>query len=368
MANNQQPSPSLEGGHTVKEDKKDDKSPLLPTEDMKRLQKASARRVTVEPIMIMASVAFGVFIVVSPQYVKERLVNARNSSLLLENSENGTCDDLSDLNTSDPYFIIDQEIQADTAFWQMLIISFGFLPALFTTPLIGAWGDTVGRKIVIILPIFGFFIFATVYLFVIYFSLPLWIVVLGSFIQGVLGNYGLVIAGALAYIADVTTKKKRALRIAVVEALLVAGIGVSQVITGLLIGVAGFAAPLWMSAALSTTCILYITVPPFLIETAKTRDLQDLDRYTQVETTVGILYSLFHTNENCRRVKLVLPLLAVFLSEMVTYGLSNVTLIYGLGSPFCWSSYIVGVYSGVVFTSGALGKTFISNLNLAKAK
>ena len=356
-SNNQQPSQPLENGHEVKEDEKDEKSPLLPkNSDVKRSQRASTRWVTVEPVMITASVAFGVFIVVSPQYVRARLANARNFSLPEEDSENGTCRSKYQ-NTSDPYFVLDQKIQADTAFWTMLITSCGFLPALFTAPLLGAWGDIVGRKFVIILPIIGYFIYAAIFLFVIYFNLPLWVVVVGSFIHGVLGNYGLLVAGALAYIADVTTKEKRALRIAIIQALTTTGVGVSQVISGFLIAAAGFAAPLWMAAALNIICILYITVPPFLIETLPFRGQQGSDTYTRIKTTVASLYDLFHENENFRRVKLISSLLALFTAEMIIHGLNNITIIYGLGPPFCWSPSLVGIFSGAVFTSGALGKT-----------
>ena len=371
MVNNQRPSPSLEDGYTAKEDENDEKLPLLPNSDVKRLQKASARWVTVEPVMFMASVAFGVLITAPPQYVKQRLADARNFSLSEDYSENGSCHVQ---NKSDPYFIIEQEIQADTAFWSMLISSFGYLPALLTAPLIGAWGDKVGRKFVIILPIIGYFIYIVVYLFVIYFILPLWVVVLGSFIHGMFGIYGLMIAGGLAYIADVTTAEKRALRIAVVHALTVTGAGVSQVVTGLLIEAAGFPSPFWMSTALMVICMLYIIVPPFLIETVKCKRPRTSNRFARSKTTVESLYGLFLKNTNYRRVKLIFSLLAIFISEMITHGLSNISIIYGLGPPFCWSPLIVGLFSGVKFASGALGKTendfflFICNFDMAVAK
>ena len=354
---NQQPSQPLENGHAVKEDEKDEKSSLLrKNSDVKRLQRASTRWVTVEPVMITASVAFGVFIVVPPQYVKASLAKARNFSLSALETENGTCRSKYQ-NMSDPDLILDQEIQADTAFWSMLITSCGFLPALLTAPLLGAWGDIVGRKFVIILPIIGYFIYTAIFLFVIYFNLPLWVVVVGSFIHGVLGNYGLQLAGALAYIADVTTKDRRALRIAIIQALTITGLGVSQVISGFLISAAGYAAPIWMAAALIIISILYITVPPFLIETLPFRGQLGSDTCTRIKTTVASLYDLFHENENFRRVKLISSLLILFTAELVICGLNSITIIYGLGSPFCWSPLIVGIFSGAVFTSGAFGKT-----------
>ena len=72
--------------------------------------------------MIMASVAFVLFNTASPQYVKQRLADVRNFSLSEDYSENGSCHVQ---NRSDPYFIIEQGIQADMAFWSMWINSFG---------------------------------------------------------------------------------------------------------------------------------------------------------------------------------------------------------------------------------------------------
>ncbi|XP_072046109.1 proton-coupled folate transporter-like [Amphiura filiformis] len=329
------------------EDQLSDETPLLPVS----VKRASSRRVTVEPIVLFASIIIGVFITLSPQYLKQRLADARNYTLPLdEYGENGTCSQ----NSSDPDYIIEQEIQADVSLWSMIITISSYFPSLFTAPIIGAWGDKVGRKFAIGLPIIGFTLSAIVYLFVLYFSLPLWVIAIAYFLQGVTGNYGLLLAGAYAYIADVTTKEKRMIRIVIIQAIFVLGIGLSQILVGMLIAAVGFAACLWLGLIGLLLCLIYVTVPPFLIETIVCRNSQEITHIIDKSRLESVI-ELFRHNTNRRQLKLILLLLIAFTTEILGQASLNVTIIYGLGPPFCWGSVTVGWYSAMVLLLSAAG-------------
>lgn len=329
-----------------------DKEPLLPSAS-KEITRASSRRVTVEPVILFASIGFGVLFTLQPQYIKQRLADDRNFTI--SQTENGC-----NLSTSDPDYIIEQEIQADVSSWQMIINICGFFPSLFTAPIIGAWGDKVGRKLAIGVPILGYMITMLTYLIVYYCILPLWVLAIGYFLQGTTGGYGLVLAGCYAYVADITTKEKRMLRIVIIQALFVFGMGLSQVLIGLFIRLTGFAPSLWLAALSLTASLAYIVSPPFLVETIrrtkKSRDPDVVASPVADPSRLEAMGQLFRENTDSRRTKLILLLLIAFSTEGVNQASLNITIIYGLGPPFCWNSVVVGFYSALVLFTSAAGK------------
>ncbi len=123
---------------------------------------------------------------------------------------------------------------------------------LVSGPLLGRMSDTMGRKPLLIVSqigtCIGFLILAN--------AQALWLVFLSRMIDGATaGNLSL----AQAYIADVTAPKDRAKSFAVIGIAFGIGFLVGPGISGLLFHHYGFAAPVYLAAALSFTSILATT-------------------------------------------------------------------------------------------------------------
>ncbi len=138
------------------------------------LQRAYSRYITVEPILMLIAMGFGVMISVFPQYLRYRI--AIDMNVTLPDSDGGMNSTCVGRDTSNPHYIRLQEVQAEVAYWQMIQSLCGNLPALFLSPLLGAWSDVIGRKVVLGLGVFGFFAYGLTFLLVYELMLPVWII------------------------------------------------------------------------------------------------------------------------------------------------------------------------------------------------
>lgn len=118
------------------------------------------------------------------------------------------------------YFLPIQEVETLTAHWSLYINLGGFLVSLFIVILIGSWSDRAGRRLILILPSLGLAVQATVYLTVMYLKLPVVWFLLGRICSGLSGDFYAILAGCFAYVADISDKRSRTFRVAILEACL----------------------------------------------------------------------------------------------------------------------------------------------------
>ncbi len=153
-----------------------------PPDSPPNLQRAFARYITVEPVLLLTSIGFGVALTVLPQFLRHAIAIEQNVTLP-ENDEgiNGTC---VNRNTSNPYYVRLQEVQAEVAYWQMVISMCNTLPAIIVTPLLGALSDSVGRKLIMGFILLGYMVFIVSFMLVYHVGLPIWILAVAKFIEG----------------------------------------------------------------------------------------------------------------------------------------------------------------------------------------
>lgn len=96
----------------------------------------------------------------------------------------------------------------------------GFSLGLLVVPLLGSWSDQAGRRPVLIIPNVGLALQSVVYLVVMYLKLPVGYLLLGRMLSGILGDFNAILAGCFAYIADISDRRSRTFRVAILEACL----------------------------------------------------------------------------------------------------------------------------------------------------
>lgn len=107
-----------------------------------------------------------------------------------------------------------------TAHWNLYINLGGFLVGILVVPLLGSWSDAAGRRLVLVLPNLGLALQVVVYLVVMYLRLPVVYFLVGRLLSGLSGDFNAVLAGCFAYVADVSDRRSRTFRVAVLEACL----------------------------------------------------------------------------------------------------------------------------------------------------
>lgn len=119
-----------------------------------------------------------------------------------------------------------------TAQWNLYIGVVGFSLGLLMVPLLGSWSDVAGRRPVLLLSNVGLALQAVVYLFVMYLKLPMGYFLVGRVLCGLLGDYNVFLAACFSYVADISNRKSRTFRVAILEACL----GISGMLSGIIGG------------------------------------------------------------------------------------------------------------------------------------
>ncbi|XP_072049344.1 proton-coupled folate transporter-like [Amphiura filiformis] len=321
------------------------------------LQRAFSRYITIEPVIFLPAVGFGVVTSVLPQFLQHTIAIEQNVTLPDDNGGiNGTC---VDQNTSDPHYMRLQEVQAEVSYWQMVISMCGIIPSIIVAPLLSTWSDRGGRKIILGFVLLGYLVFMVGFILVHRFALPLWVLAVAKFFEGLTGSDTLLAAQYVAYISDITNKETRLLRFAIVFTMPSIGIGSTQVAIGYLIEDYGFGPALWISFIAYCLAFLYIIIPPFLIETVDRNEKNAKPGMDQSES--GVIYGLkslillFKNKTRLRRWRLGFLYMIVFMNQVINTAVLEIVLVYGLGTPFCWPSVLVAGYTTLSIVSSALG-------------
>ncbi|KAM6163655.1 proton-coupled folate transporter [Rhynchocyon petersi] len=281
----------------------------------------------VEPIIFIANFALVLQGPVTTQYLWHRFSTdlGYNVSRTRESCNN---------HSVDPTV---REVETLTSHWTLYMNLGGFLVGLFTSTLLGAWSDCVGRRPLLILASLSLLLQVVVSIFVVQLDLHVGFFVLGRILCALLGDFSGLLAAGFASVADVSTSHSRTFRMALMEAC----IGVAGMLASLLGGhwlrAQGYANPFWLALALLIAMTLYAAF--CFGETVK-------------EPTHTRLFTLRHHRSIFRlyvtpslgksRMHLALYSLAVFIVITVHFGAQDIMTIYELSAPLCWDSRLVG--------------------------
>jgi len=97
---------------------------------------------------------------------------------------------------------------------------FASIPSLVTALFIGSWTDTVGRRPALALPAMGSAIDSLIVLLVMYFEWPIYVLFVGSAINGMCGFFTTMALAVMSYIADTTDESDRGFRLGMEKLLL----------------------------------------------------------------------------------------------------------------------------------------------------
>ncbi|XP_030655555.1 proton-coupled folate transporter isoform X1 [Nomascus leucogenys] len=230
-----------------------------------------------------------------------------------------------------------QEVETLTSHWTLYMNVGGFLVGLFSSTLLGAWSDGVGRRPLLVLASLGLLLQALVSVFVVQLQLHVGYFVLGRILCALLGDFGGLLAASFASVADVSSSRSRTFRMALLEA----SIGVAGMLASLLGGhwlrAQGYANPFWLALALLIAMTLYAAF--CFGETLKEPKSTRLFTFRHHRSIVQLYVA--PAPEKSRK-HLALYSLAIFVVITVHFGAQDILTLYELSTPLCWDSKLIG--------------------------
>lgn len=237
-----------------------------------------------------------------------------------------------------------RKIQKEVSAISLLINYASSIPAIFTCLPYGTLSDHVGRKKILLFPLFGGFGRTLVYVFVVKFRLSLNYLYLGSAIDGLCGSYHATSMITASIVADLTlSASNRAISFAVIEFILIVSSSVSSLSVGYLIAWDGYFYPVlgMTSLVLAAIITVVLLLPETLHQKVEGIPGKKLSKNPFSHLKKIVSFYLFEGTRLRKRLFQV-GMVIFFFNIIVSIGRSSVETLYQLNSPFCWRSEKIG--------------------------
>ena len=223
--------------------------------------------------------------------------------------------------------------------WNMYMSLVDYLPATIMILVYGSYSDRIGRRLALITPVIGSICTILVQMAIVFFDLPVWCF-LFCVVEYFFGGFYLIITGCFAYLADTVPEEKRASRMAILDAIILATAAVGSVLVGYLIDLLGYFIPYAFCLVGKLATLVYTLF--FIPETVRKPPGGSV-RLSQVFQKIksGIKICLVDNGKG-RRVSINLLLLTYLIAEVMST--SSVMTLFEMNTPLCWNSVLIGYF------------------------
>ena len=193
-----------------------------------------------------------------------------------------------DINKNASYTEMEQEVQRINSQWNFYRTTSFSLPAMLTTFLYGSWSDRISRKLPIFLPLFGLLVGSCINMASAVFTMsPLWILLMASALQGMLGGMLTMLVSTMSYISDISTPESRTMRISILYASSNIGSLIAYTLSGVIFDHSGFVVMYSICITFTFISIFYtgVFVADIKPNNSQNQNTQDEDLSKQTEHT-----------------------------------------------------------------------------------
>ena len=238
----------------------------------------------------------------------------------------------------------DDLVQESTARLNVYMSLAGAIPAIISAVLLGANGDRIGRKSLIIMPYLGKICRYSILTAVAYFELSdIWIIA-SVFSDSVFGTAALNILSSFAYVTDCTSEKIRTTAIIITDVCVNSCRFIPLVTLGIYLQ-----HPNFVQATLFTLLLSLVGfIGALVLQPESNLNVQHLNifrqlRLVRVRTVIDALRIFFVKREGHKQRSLLLLVTVHVLIIAMMCGQSAMYYIYLYGAPFCFDSFDVSL-------------------------
>ncbi|KAH3844693.1 proton-coupled folate transporter-like [Dreissena polymorpha] len=296
------------------------------------------KSVTVEPVMFIYM--FNVFlqVITFQALVYDKVCQKEFNTTVCQNLDNKSFASEEDI------------VQKNTSTWLLYSnITMG-IPALLTVLLLlGPWGDRVGRKVPVILPIIGA-ILSNVSNLVnsVYMSAPLGYLLIGNFCSGIFGGYIGALMSMYTYVAHISSPEYRTIKIGILEAMIFLSGTLGTATSGVMLDRTSYVFVFSLMTGLLIVLLVYTCL--WVDNIKPENDSQSEGPANGCGLLLGVLKDVvmcvYNGRHNKNFLNLVLLTLTLFLLMLVMVGENDIILIYTRYHPFEWSQTTLGLFKG----------------------
>lgn len=265
----------------------------------------------------------------------------------------------------------DSEVSSKASLTVLYANTATYLPGLLTTGFYSSVANIYGRKIVMIISLFGLMIYAFLFAYVVLVEPTdyMELIILASFVMGATGTYTTFMMGAFSYVADTTDPASRTRAYSITESCLYIGKIVGPLASGLWAHSFGFRVPFVAAAVAAGLCIFYII---FFVEESlflmKQRQVSSLsmaragsDQHPEKEhdSTMSEPKLVFSPMQTYYNLKILfnhsvsvgqspVPFIAIafFFFHFSLMGFMQVVYVY-MKYEYDWNSMLIGFYDSI---------------------
>lgn len=305
------------------------------------------KEITVEPVLFLYM--FGTYM----QYVafQDLVYNKVCSSKFDKHS----CDNLYDPSNKDELDTVQNESSA-WILWSTIALS---VPSIFSSAYIGSWSDRYSRKLPLILPPLGNVFGSLVYIIMSTFqNAPISLIILSSFLSGVLGGFVSCIMSVMAYISAITEKQERTVRIGVLESMSFLGGTFGPFLGSLLMRVGGHSYVFLTILTVNCFIIIYVIAVLDELQEEKLEQMGGGNCCTRVFTLHHMLqaFAVFcKPREGLQRLHLWLVSIAAVVIMVSIAGEMDVAYLFAKDKPLQWDFSLYNYYFAVKYALEAVG-------------
>ena len=248
------------------------------------------------------------------------------------------------------------QVQTANTSWNMYISLVNFLPAVVMIIVYGSYSDRIGRRLALISPVLGSIAAILVQMAIVFFDLPVWCF-LFCVVEYVGGGLYVMTTGTFAYIADTVPKERRAVRMTILDDIILLNSAIGNVIVGYMIDSMGYFYPYLFCLVGKILALLYAI---FFIPESVRKPLNrshKRGRHIVKDLWNGIKLYIYDNGEG-RRLQLNLLLLSFMIGELIsTYGTGSILTLFEMNTPLCWNSVYIGYFEAIADVIKVAGMT-----------
>jgi len=242
-------------------------------------------------------------------------------------------------------------VQDLSARYNIAVSLFLTLPSILACLFYGALSDKIGRKPILLLSIAGGILDSVIVTMTVWLKWPVYLIYVGSFVNGLSGGYTNLVMSSFAYVADTTPRSGLSVRLSFLQCFVFLGMMASVFSSGVFIIKLGFVYPNLINLILKLVSFFWLL---FVIKESlgynhnvsesqePTSSYKELKNIHQQPV---IMWKTF-TKERPNRAALFVCFFINMFDYCFTVGIFPVISLYFMNEPFCWAPLDIGYYEG----------------------